>query len=404
MNQVEDLDDILDACLDELDEDDDDSSCSPHDGGAQANNDGLTSQSQSQSLSMSIGDKNSKEIKSSARAVGGDRNSSRPVFGPPLPPAMRNGGMDSNKGKSLSSMSAESEEEKALKEMMLQMEQLFPSEDFGKEGNTHVNISKDSSWTSQDTTNDNDNGQGNGNGDGDGKSNPTNGANKSSSGTSAKSKSGQDLNVDDTVKNLLREISKQSGDDENGNGNFDGMGGDDFDFEAMMKDGNFEAMMKDGTLDALGKEMMKGMGGNFDPTMKGSSAGSGPGPSNTGNSMNDQDQEVMGQVVNGMMKQLLSKEFMYEPMRDICKRFPSWLSEHKESLSKDDYERYGKQYQYFQRIVYLYENDPDNSERLTELMNDLQEYGQPPPDLVSELAPDLEFDDDGMPKLDGMGG
>eukprot|EP01083_Nonionella_stella_P205732 748912_1 len=136
--------------------------------------------------------------------------------------------------------------------------------------------------------------------------------------------------------------------------------------------------------------------------MKGPSSG-GAGSSHAGNSMNDQDQEVMGQVVNGMMKQLLSKEFMYEPMRDICKRFPSWLSEHKESLSKDDYERYGKQYQYFQRIVYLYENDPDNSERLTELMNDLQEYGQPPPDLVSELAPDLEFDDDGMPKLDGMG-
>jgi peroxin-19 len=115
-----------------------------------------------------------------------------------------------------------------------------------------------------------------------------------------------------------------------------------------------------------------------------------------------EQEDIMGQVVNGMMTQLLSKEFMYEPMKDICQQYPKWLAENKARLSDSEYQNYGLQYQYFQRIVHLYENDPDNTARLTELMNDLQEYGQPPSELVQELAPDLEFDSDGMPKMDGM--
>ena len=35
--------------------------------------------------------------------------------------------------------------------------------------------------------------------------------------------------------------------------------------------------------------------------------------------------------------------------------------------------RYGHQYQYFQRIVAVYEREPDNFPRLMELMQDIQE-------------------------------
>lgn len=30
-------------------------------------------------------------------------------------------------------------------------------------------------------------------------------------------------------------------------------------------------------------------------------------------------------------------------------------------------------------------------------------YGQPPADIIKELAPGLEFDEEGMPKMDGQG-
>ncbi|CAI5730459.1 unnamed protein product [Peronospora destructor] len=108
-------------------------------------------------------------------------------------------------------------------------------------------------------------------------------------------------------------------------------------------------------------------------------------------------------LVDGMMQQLLAKDVMYDPMKQICDRYPEWLDEKKPLLSKEDYERYGKQYQYFQQIVAIYESEPDNYARLSELMQEMQETGQPPSEIVKDLAPGLQFDDEGMPIMPNMG-
>ena len=110
-------------------------------------------------------------------------------------------------------------------------------------------------------------------------------------------------------------------------------------------------------------------------------------------------------VVDNVMKQLLDRDIMYEPMKEVCTRFPKYLAEHKDTLSPEEYTRYGTQYQYFQRIVHVYETEPNNFDRLMELMQDIQEYGQPPVEIIQELAPELEFDAEGMPMFNpGEGG
>ena len=111
-------------------------------------------------------------------------------------------------------------------------------------------------------------------------------------------------------------------------------------------------------------------------------------------------------VIDSVMKQLLNKELMYEPMKEVCNRFPTYLATNKDVLSIEEYQRYGNQYQYFQKICHIYETEPDNFVRLMELMQDIQEYGQPPVDIIKELAPDLHFDEIGMPIMDpnNMGG
>ncbi|KAL7548285.1 hypothetical protein ACHAWF_016743, partial [Thalassiosira exigua] len=110
-------------------------------------------------------------------------------------------------------------------------------------------------------------------------------------------------------------------------------------------------------------------------------------------------------VVDGVMKQLLDKDLMYEPMKEVCLRFPKWLAENKERLGDEEYKKYGMQYTYFQKIVRVYETEPDNFPRLMELMQDIQEYGQPPAEIIKDLAPDLEFDaESGMPIMDPPGG
>ena len=62
------------------------------------------------------------------------------------------------------------------------------------------------------------------------------------------------------------------------------------------------------------------------------------------------------------------------------------------------------QYQLFQRIVETYEQDNDNkgstTRTLVELMQQVQEYGQPPAEIIQTIAPGLELDEEGVPKLD----
>lgn len=140
--------------------------------------------------------------------------------------------------------------------------------------------------------------------------------------------------------------------------------------------------MEPATAEAMGEDIMKNIMADFEQMG---------------------EKEDFQQVVDGMMKQLLSKEIMYEPIKAICDKYPEWLAENEPKLKKEEYERFGKQYQYIQRIVAVYETQPDNFERLMELMQDMQECGQPPADIVKELAPGLEFGPDGMPVMPNMG-
>ncbi|KAK7265929.1 hypothetical protein RJT34_33554 [Clitoria ternatea] len=99
----------------------------------------------------------------------------------------------------------------------------------------------------------------------------------------------------------------------------------------------------------------------------------------------------MESIVETMMQQLLSKDILHEPMKEIAERYPKWLEEHKTSLSKEDYERYSHQYALIRNLNEVYENDPANFDKIVELMQKMQECGQPPNDIVQELAPDFDL-------------
>ncbi|KAK9275486.1 hypothetical protein L1049_022753 [Liquidambar formosana] len=99
----------------------------------------------------------------------------------------------------------------------------------------------------------------------------------------------------------------------------------------------------------------------------------------------------MESIVETMMQQLLSKEILHEPMKEIGERYPKWLEEHKASLSKEDYERYSHQYGLIKDLNEVYEKDPGNFTKIVELMQKMQECGQPPNDIVHELGPDFDL-------------
>jgi len=109
------------------------------------------------------------------------------------------------------------------------------------------------------------------------------------------------------------------------------------------------------------------------------------------------------ELMEGMVRQMLSKDVMYGPIKKVVEKYPEWLADNEEKLPKDEYERYGNQYQYYQRIVEVYETEPDNFARISELFQEMQEFGQPPVEIVKDLAPGLEIGEDGMPRVPAMG-
>jgi len=104
-------------------------------------------------------------------------------------------------------------------------------------------------------------------------------------------------------------------------------------------------------------------------------------------------------LIEDMVKELLCKDLMYEPMKQVAGRFPDWLKENAAYLDAKELEEREKQCNAFQDLVRAYETEPENQTKIMELMQQVQEFGQPPKEIIAEVAPELELDEDGMPKL-----
>lgn len=76
--------------------------------------------------------------------------------------------------------------------------------------------------------------------------------------------------------------------------------------------------------------------------------------------------EDFSKMLLTMMEQLTSKEILYEPMRELADKYPSWLSKNEGKSPSDDIDRYREQYNVVKEIVarfeeptYRDENDRD---------------------------------------------
>lgn len=99
----------------------------------------------------------------------------------------------------------------------------------------------------------------------------------------------------------------------------------------------------------------------------------------------------MESIVETMMQQLLSKDVLHEPMKEIGERYPTWLEDNRTKLSSEEYQRFSHQYELIKDLNEVYETDPGNFNKIVELMQKMQECGQPPNDIVQELAPEFDL-------------
>ncbi|KAK4877800.1 hypothetical protein RN001_010306 [Aquatica leii] len=122
----------------------------------------------------------------------------------------------------------------------------------------------------------------------------------------------------------------------------------------------------------------------------------------------DGDQNAFVPFMQGMMQSLLSKDVLYPSLKEILAKYPAWLEANGASLTDEERTKYEKQQQVMNQVCEQLEKESDTNtleekqrqfETVLSLMQRLQDYGQPPTELVGDLSTAIPFDAAGNPNL-----
>ncbi|OQR76909.1 peroxisomal biogenesis factor 19-like [Tropilaelaps mercedesae] len=92
-----------------------------------------------------------------------------------------------------------------------------------------------------------------------------------------------------------------------------------------------------------------------------------------------------------MLQKLLSKDLLYPALKDLTERYPKWLADNRESVSSADIARYEKQLAVIMKTCKAFDEEQESDsddlkkerfDRIFKLMQEMQEYGDPPAELV----------------------
>ncbi|EIW56168.1 Pex19 protein [Trametes versicolor FP-101664 SS1] len=118
----------------------------------------------------------------------------------------------------------------------------------------------------------------------------------------------------------------------------------------------------------------------------------------------ESEEELQGLLEN-MMSQLMSKAVLYEPLKELSDKFPSYLKDNATTLSDEDKTRFAAQSKVVAQIVATFEDpsytedDPVKGLKIVELMQEMQEHGSPPAEIMGPLPPGFDLGADGLPKV-----
>jgi len=117
------------------------------------------------------------------------------------------------------------------------------------------------------------------------------------------------------------------------------------------------------------------------------------------------DMVGMVPVLENLLSKLLSKEILHEPLQELLNLYPEWLENNTEHPK---YVVYKKQCQIVQDICDIFNGTDFQTEggKVYSLLNDMQETGPPPDDIVNKMSqeiPDAMKGGGGVPGMPGAG-
>jgi len=117
--------------------------------------------------------------------------------------------------------------------------------------------------------------------------------------------------------------------------------------------------------------------------------------------------EQLQGALEAMMGQLMSRDVLYEPLKELHDKFPEYLSKNASTLSSEDRARFEAQIVCIKQLLDQFEaktyrdDDEGAREKIVELMGELQTHGSPPDDMIGPLPPGISMGADGLPDMEG---
>ncbi|KAJ3979413.1 Pex19 protein [Lentinula detonsa] len=103
----------------------------------------------------------------------------------------------------------------------------------------------------------------------------------------------------------------------------------------------------------------------------------------------EEDEAELASFLESMMGQLMNKEVLYEPLKELNEKFPPFLANPPSVLSPADQTRYEKQHD-------CVKQGGSDAAKVVDLMGELQTYGNPPESIIGSVPPELMGPDGGQ--------
>jgi len=124
------------------------------------------------------------------------------------------------------------------------------------------------------------------------------------------------------------------------------------------------------------------------------------------------DETQLQTILQSFMEELMSKEIMYEPLKDMNRLFPDFIKENRSTLSPEDLQRYETQSEIIQQVLQKFE-DPNwdaeekaggdkfaaNQKQVIDLLTKMQDCGPPPKEILGDMPAGV-FGEDGLPNAE----
>lgn len=111
-------------------------------------------------------------------------------------------------------------------------------------------------------------------------------------------------------------------------------------------------------------------------------------------------EEGLAKMLESMMGELMSKEILYDPLKELRDKYPAYLANPPTTLSNEDRNRYQAQFRIVTQVISIFDDKKFDTgteveksalkAKVQTLINEMQDNGSPPAEIVGDLPPELE--------------